>query len=110
MARYTISYRFPISGEQIYPLLTELMESCQLQIEFEGNDYLMAKENHDEVPFAKLVNVDMIINLNAATQEQITVDFVVRNEELALHKDNHAFQKFEQIKQVIAKNYQADLL
>ena len=86
------------------------MEECQLKMEFQGNDYMMALEKPGELAFAKLVNVDIMVNLTYASSEQITVDLVVRNEELALKNNNHARQKFEQIQQVIAEKYQADLL
>ena len=86
------------------------MEKCELKVEFQGNDYMMAQEKPGELAFSKLVNVDIMVNLTYATPEQITVDLVVRNEELALKNNNHAWQKFEQIQQVIAEQYQADLL
>ena len=110
MARYCVSYRFHVPPAQIYALITEIMEECQLKVEFKGNDYMMALEKPGELAFAKLVNVDIMVNLTYASLEQITVDLVVRNEELALKNNNHAWQKFEQIQQVIAEKYQADLL
>ena len=110
MARYSVSYRFPVSAAQIYALITQIMEECQLQVEFQGNDYMMAKEKPGELAFPKLVNVDIMVNLTYATPEQVPVDLVVRNEELALKNDNHAWKKFEQVKQLIAEKYPADLL
>jgi hypothetical protein len=100
----------PVSIQEIYSVLAEILESCQLQVDFQANDYLMAKEKDQDVSFLKLVHVDIIIDLATGNEKNTTVNIVVKNEELAVNKNNHAFAKMEQIKQVISDKYEAELL
>ena len=110
MARYTCSYRFPVSLTQIYSVIAEILESCQLKADFESRDYIMAKEIVQDVPFFKIVKIDILINLASSDESQTTIDIVVKNEELALSQTNQALTKLAAIKKVIAENYQAELL
>lgn len=110
MARYTCSYKFPVSTQQIYSIMTEIFDSCQLQIEFQSNDYIMAKEIKNKIYYSHLVKVDVMINLFNINQNSTTINLIVQNEELALNKDNHAREKLEEIQQTIAQKYQGELL
>lgn len=110
MARYTCSYRLPVSVKQIHSVMTEILESCQIQVEFQNNDYIMGKETEKDIPFSKLVTIDIVISLTTSTEIQTIIDLVVKNEELALSKNNRALEKLAQIKKVISENYQGELL
>jgi hypothetical protein len=110
MARYSCSYGFPVSLQEIYSVMTEILEACQLTIDFQAKDYIMAKENSQDRPFISLVNVDIIIDLATAQENNTVVNIVIKNEELALSKNNHALEKLKEMKQIITENYQAESL
>lgn len=110
MARYNCSYRFPISVTQIYSLVSEILESCQFKIDFESKDYIMAKEIVEDLPFLKIVKIDILVNLASSNDQETIIDIVAKNEELAVSQNNHALEKLAQIKAVIAENYQGELL
>jgi hypothetical protein len=75
-----------------------------------GSDAYSYFNNHPHLSFSQLVNVDIIIDLASANENNTTVNIVVKNEELAFKKGNHALAKMEEIKQVIADNYEGELL
>lgn len=110
MARYTCSYKFPVSTEKIYSVIAEIFNSCQLQIEFQSNDYIMAKEIKNKIHYSHLVKVDVMINLFSVNKEETTLNLIIQNEELAVSKNNHARDKLDQLQKIIINNYKADLL
>lgn len=110
MARYTCSYKFPVSKQQLYPIIEQIMESCELYIEFQNNDYIMIKEKKQDIYFSDLVNIDIIIDLKNTNEQQTTIDLIVKNDQLALTKQNHATQKLAEIQTIIKEKFTAELL
>ncbi len=62
---------------------------------YEIEDYMMAREIPGRVSFAKLVTVEVLIDITNATEEAVTLSFVVKNEELPLNSNNHCRQIFD---------------
>jgi hypothetical protein len=64
----------------------------------------MAREIPGRVAFAKLVTVEVLIDKSTATDQEVRMNFVIKNEELPLQVDNHCHQMFYQVQNAVAKN------
>ncbi len=88
MARYPL-HATAIPADNLHQGLLQLLESCQLDIIHDTGDYVMAREAPNGKPFAKLVTVEGLIDKTGATKDSISIEVVVKNEELPIHNDNH---------------------
>lgn len=104
MARYTCSFIIAVPLERLHPLLIEVLESCNLDIIYNTADYLMAREIPGKVSFAKLVTVEVLIDKSTATDDEVRMNLVIKNEELPLQVVNHCHQMFDMVHQAIAQN------
>ena len=95
MARYTCSYLVRDSLEQLQSSLSKILQSCNFDILYESNDYIMAQESPGQVGFAKLVTVEVLIDSVTATDDKLKINFVIKNEELPLQFDNYCRQTFD---------------
>lgn len=105
MARYPCSYLIPVSLEQLQPLLSEALLTCNFEVIYHTPDYMMAREIPGKVSFSKLVTVEVLIDSTTATKNEVQVNLVIKNDELPLQIDNHCRQMFDLVQQSIAKNY-----
>ena len=104
MARYTCSFTVAVSLDDLQPSLVELLQSCNFDIIYDTGDYLMAREIPGRVAFAKLVTVEVLIDKSTATAQEVRMNFVIKNEELPLHLDNHCRQMFDMVQEAVAEN------
>ncbi|NEP47867.1 MAG: hypothetical protein F6K65_03195 [Moorea sp. SIO3C2] len=104
MARYTRSIKITISRDPLLPLLIEVLKSCDFEILYESDDYIMARESPGNISFTKLVTVDVLIDKSKATAQQVPINFVVKNEELPLQVNNHCRQIFELLQEAVNNN------
>ncbi len=110
MARYFSSYFVRLNLEQIQPLLTEILKSCNFEKVYNNDEYLMAKENPGDVAFGKLVTVEAFLNTTNASSEGVQVDIFVKNDELPLQNNNHCQQKYKVILEAIAQENEWQLI
>ena len=110
MARYTGMFLVAVPFERLRHLLIEILQSCHCDIIYDAGDYIMAREVPGEVPFGKLVTVEVLIDKTMATDRGIRMNFVLKNEELPLQVNNHCRQMFDAISVAIAENHQWQLL
>jgi len=101
MARYTCSFIVSVPVEHLQPLLVDLLQACDLDIQYYMGDYILAREITGTVPFSKMVKVEVLIDKSTATETETRMSIVVKNEELPLQLDNHCRQIFEFVKQAI---------
>ncbi|MDZ7961818.1 MAG: hypothetical protein RMY34_28745 [Aulosira sp. DedQUE10] len=101
MARYTCSFIVSVPVEHLQPLLVDLLQDCDLDIQYYTADYIMAREIPGTVSFSKMVKVEVLIDKSTATETETRMSIVVKNEELPLQLDNHCRQIFEFVKQAI---------
>ncbi|KAB8316352.1 MULTISPECIES: hypothetical protein [Nostocales] len=101
MARYTCSFILSVPLDQLQPLLVELLQDCNLDVQYYTADYIMAREIPGHISFLKLVTVEALIDKSTATETETRMSIVIKNEELALQRDNHCRQMFEYVKQAI---------
>lgn len=104
MARYTSSYKVALPIDRLRQLLVEVLNTCSLDILYETIDYVMAREKPGQVPFAKLVTVEILIDRTTATPTETRMNLVMKNEELPLQIDNHCHQIFNLVNQAIINN------
>ncbi len=103
MARYTCSYiASPL--ERLQQGLIEILESCNFEVVYDTGDYLMAREVPGQVSFAKLVRVEVLIDRTTATEKDVRISFVMKNEELPLQFDNHCRKIFNLVQQAVAES------
>ncbi|NDJ23870.1 hypothetical protein GS682_19930 [Nostoc sp. B(2019)] len=101
MARYTCSFIVSVPVNHLQPLLVELLQDCEFDIQYYTGDYIMAREFPGSVSFSKLVKVEVLVDKSTATETETRMSIVIKNEELPLQLDNHCRQMFEFIKQAI---------
>ena len=99
MARYTRSLSIALSLSDCLTQLKAVLESCNLEVLFSKEDCIIARETPGQVPFAKLVTIEVLVDSTRATSTITNMDVVVKNEELPLQSNNHCFQIFEQLGQ-----------
>ncbi|HEY9796791.1 MAG TPA: hypothetical protein V6D30_14210 [Leptolyngbyaceae cyanobacterium] len=104
MARYTCSFTVAVSLDRLQQSLIEVLQSCNFDIIYDTGDYLMAREIPGRVAFAKLVTVEVLIDKSTATAQEVRMNFVIKNEELPLHLDNHCRQMFDMVQVAVAEN------
>ncbi|BAT53751.1 unknown protein [Nostoc sp. NIES-3756] len=104
MARYTCSFLISINFEYLQPLLLDLLQDCDLDIQYCTSDYILAREIPGKVSFSKLVKVEVFIDKSTATETESRMSIVIKNEELPLHVDNHCRQTFEYVKETIERS------
>lgn len=104
MARYTSLFTIAVSLDSLRRSLADILRSCDFDIIYDTGDYLVARETPGGVSFSKLVTVEVLIDKFPATEEEVRMNFVVKNEELPLQVDNHCRQKFNLVNRAIAEN------
>lgn len=110
MARYNCSYFVQMTPEELKLDLSEVLQSCNCDVVYYTGDYLMARENPGQIPFAKLVTVEVLIENMSTKHPALRLSFVVKNEELPLQLENHCRQMFELIQDAIAEEKQWELI
>jgi hypothetical protein len=101
MARYTCSFTISVTFDDLQPLLLNLLQECDLEIQYYNHEYIMAREIPGNVPFSRLVKVEVFIEKSTATETETRMSIVIKNEELPLHLQNHCRQMFDFVKQAI---------
>ncbi|NET08963.1 MAG: hypothetical protein F6K16_30535 [Symploca sp. SIO2B6] len=115
MARYTSVYK---SGDtpvdHLRHCLAEILQSCNFDVIYEDNDYLVAKETPGGVSFAKLVTVEVLFGKTSLSESAVDsalhMSVVVKNEELPLNINNHCRQQFNRLNRVVSSNHQVQLI
>jgi hypothetical protein len=95
MSRYVCHFLVNLSPQTVRVSLRKMLEAYRLETIYELDDYMMAREIPGQVPFAKLVTAEILIDVTTATQDAVNLSFVFKNEELSLKSNNHCRQMFE---------------
>ena len=110
MARYThlLTLTDPLTG--LYEQVQNMLESFNFRVDYITADYLMARENPGQVPFAKLVTIEVLFDNTRATADTTKLELVVKNEELPLQSNNHCYQMYQQLTQAITEREEWNLI
>ena len=76
-----------------------------MDVMYETDDYVMAREIPGQVIFTKLVTAEVSIDVSSTNSDLVTLSFLVKNEELPLNPNNHCRQIFDLLRMAIAHNY-----
>ena len=104
MSRYVCHFSVQRSPQALREPLRKLVESCGMESIYEIEDYMMAREIPGQVPFSKLVTIEVLIDVTNATESSVSLSFVIKNEELPLNQNNHCRQVFELLRVAIAQH------
>jgi hypothetical protein len=102
MSRYICQFLVQLAPDRLQLSLQKLLAVGRLEVVHQGADYVMAREIPGLVSFARLVTVEISIDVTTATPEAVKLSFLVRNEELPLQSDNHCRQVFDALRLAIA--------
>jgi hypothetical protein len=105
MSRYVCHFLVKFSSQNIRSVVSKLLETCRLELVYELDDYLKAREIPGKVSFAKLVTAEILIDVTTATREAVKLSVVVKNEELPLNSNNHCRQIFDTLRLAIAHHH-----
>lgn len=103
MARYTCSFILAVNIENLQPLIVDLLQNCDLEIQYYTSDYVLAREIPGQVLVSQLVKVEVLIDKSTATETETRMSIVIKNEELPLRRENHCRQMFDFIRQEIER-------
>jgi hypothetical protein len=104
MARYTHDLTVAVPLSQFYEQVKEVLQACSFEVLYFKEDFVVARETPGNIPFSRLVTVEIFVDSTRATQEMTHFSVVVKNEELPLQANNHCYQMYEKLNQVIADN------
>lgn len=76
-----------------------------MDVMYETDDYVMAREIPGQVPFTKLVTSEVSIDVSGTDSDLVKLSFLVKNEELPLNNNNHCRQLFDLLRVAVAHNY-----
>lgn len=96
--------------QSIQPLLNRTLKSCNMEVIYATEDYMMARETPGNVSFPKLVTVEVLIDKTTATDREVRMNFVIKNEELPLQVDNHCRKMFNLVNQAVSENRDWNLI
>ena len=102
MARYTNLFTTPSPVPNLRQTLAETLKSCDLNLVYETSDYLLAQEKPGKVSYPQLATVEVLITPPRLGEGKAAVNLIVKNEELALKRNNHCQRIFELVNRAIA--------
>ncbi|MGL4378390.1 MAG: hypothetical protein ACRCT1_18260 [Microcoleaceae cyanobacterium] len=101
MARYSGFFVVSVSLENIRKILIEILEDAQLKIIYDRGKSIMAQEVTGKVPMSQLVTVEFGIKNEVDDDAEIKLNFVLTNNELPLHENNHCHEVFDALSTLI---------
>ena len=102
MARYTTLLTTSNPAPKLRQTLSETLKSCDLNLLCETSDYLRAQEKPGQVTYLQLATVEIFITTSRLGDGRTEINLVVKNEELALKRNNHCLRVFELVNRAIA--------
>jgi ABC-type uncharacterized transport system auxiliary subunit len=104
MARYTTLFKAASPLDNLRQMLADTLASCELDLIYQNDEYLVAKERPSGVKYARLATVEVLISPPTIAEPVAKVSLVVKNEELPLQQNNHCQQIFELVDNAIRNN------
>lgn len=104
MARYTHDLTVAVPLSQFYEQVKAVLKTCNFEVLYFKEDFVVARESPGSIPFSRLVTVEIFVDSTRATPDITRLNVVVKNEELPLQADNHCYQMYEKLNQAIANN------
>ncbi|MDX2254802.1 MAG: hypothetical protein NW214_04735 [Pseudanabaenaceae cyanobacterium bins.39] len=110
MARYTQHFSVEIAPEDLHKAIVQSLESCNLAITYETDDYVIAQEIETNASFAKMVTVEVLIHRSEIEGNQAKLTSVTKNAELPLRVNNYCYRISEVVSKAFCENQAWKLL
>lgn len=110
MARYTGLFVVAVPMDRLRQLVIDILQSNGCNIMYDSENYVMAREIPGQIAVSKLVTVEVMIDRPTDETQAIRMNFLLKNDELPLHTDNHCRQMFNLIQYAIEHNRQWHLV
>ncbi|MEA5508546.1 hypothetical protein VB715_02090 [Crocosphaera sp. UHCC 0190] len=101
MARYNYDCWVGTSAEQIPSLISQRLKECELEVIYQGNDYVKARDFPGKVPLSSFIIVDVLIEYSRQKQGKILVTVVAQNNDIPGTLGDRCWPKFQQIQQAL---------
>lgn len=97
MARYSSLFTVASPSGSFRERLGDVLRSCDCDVIYDVDDYMVAREVPGRVAFPNLVTVEVLIDQAPPEDAEVRMNVVVKNEELPLKRDNHCRRMFDQL-------------
>ncbi len=99
MARYTATFSIMNYGDHTHKTVCDLLEKSGFRLLHESRDYVMGSEKPGSVKFYLLTTAEILIDI-PLDHSALTLNLLVKNEELPLKRENHCKNTFDRLQQV----------
>jgi len=99
MARYTATFSIVNHGDHAYQTACNLLKISGFRLLHESQDYVMGSENPGQVKFSLLTTAEILIDV-PRDRSSLTLEMLVKNEELPLKTNNHCKHVFDHLQRV----------
>lgn len=106
MARYSSLFTFATPLASVRHRLADVLRSCDCDVIYDEDDYVVAREVPGRVSYSRLVTVEVLIDKTVDRTKEVQLNVVVKNEELPLKRDNHCRQMFDQVFEAFESDHQ----
>jgi len=110
MARYTGFFVVAVGIEYVREILMEMLEACNIEITYQTPSSLIGRETIGQAPISQLITAEVVFDTATSTENETKMTLMIKNEELPLKLDNHCYQMFELVSQMIVDCRHWDLL
>jgi len=97
MARYSSLFKVATPLDSFRQRLSDVLRSCDCDVIYDMEDYMVAREVPGRVNYARLVTIEVLIDKASEVDDGVQMNVVVKNEELPLKQDNHCRRMFNQL-------------
>ena len=99
MARYTATFSIVNHSDHAYQTACNLLKQSGFRLLHESQDYIMGTEKPGRVKFSLLTTAEILIEV-PHNHSSLTLEMLVKNEELPLNANNHCKQVFDHLQSV----------
>jgi hypothetical protein len=99
MARYTATFSITHYGDHTHKTVCDLLEKSGFRLLHESQDYVMGSEKPGSVKFYLLTTAEILIDA-PSVPSALTLNLLVKNEELPLKRVNHCKNTFDRLQKV----------
>jgi hypothetical protein len=103
MARYTATFSIVNYGNHAHQTACDLLKISGFRLLHESPDYVMGSEKPGAVKFSLLTTAEILIDI-PLDHSSLTLEMLVKNEELPLKLNNHCKQVFDRLQHVFLES------
>ncbi|MGB0562515.1 MAG: hypothetical protein ACPGVO_12045 [Spirulinaceae cyanobacterium] len=81
--------------------MSQALQACNFEVIHDDPEYVVGRELPGGVSFSQLVVIEALVDKPEQGRGQSKINFVLKNEELPLRRDNHCRRMFDNFKQAV---------